>query len=233
MPRIQNFGLAPGQQAMLVSNVTIGAAQLIAFSGGLIAVVPAPGVGKIIQPISVAILYNFGTVDFSPTPRLNIQIGATGAPVLSVGPTQLTGFGVSAAWLPLINYNGSGITASSGVSNIPLNLALTAGHFAAGIISAAGITAAGTGYALNDTGTITSGGGDATYIITGVGALGVVTSFAVTGAGTGYSTGAGQATATGGAQPGIGTGFTVNITAVQNGDGTIKVVTYYQIVPVP
>jgi hypothetical protein len=66
-----------------------------------------------------------------------------------------------------------------------------------------------------------------------VGAGGAVLTYQITFAGSGYAVGNGQATATGGAQPGVGVGFTVNVTAVATGDGTLKVVTYYQIIPVP
>jgi hypothetical protein len=86
-----------------------------------------------------------------------------------------------------------------------------------GIISTAGITAAGSGYAANDTGTITTGNKNATYKVLTV-STGAVATFSITFGGSGYSVATGQATAVGGAQPGAGTGFTVNVTAVQTGD---------------
>jgi len=68
----------------------------------------------------------------------------------------------------------------------------------------------GASYAVGDTGTISTGGANATYQVIAV-ATGVPTAIALTGAGTGYTTGLGVATATGGAQAGSGTGMTVNI----------------------
>jgi hypothetical protein len=86
-----------------------------------------------------------------------------------------------------------------------------------GIIATAGITAAGTGYAANDTGTITTGNGLATYKVLTV-SSGAVATFSITFGGAGYTVATGQATAVGGAQPGAGTGFTVNVTAIKDGD---------------
>lgn len=72
----------------------------------------------------------------------------------------------------------------------------------------------GTGYAVGDTGTIVqSGGSGATYIVNTV-SSGVVATYTITSGGTGYSVQNGVATANGGAQPGAGSGFTINITAL-------------------
>ncbi len=82
-----------------------------------------------------------------------------------------------------------------------------------GTITSANVSAGGTGYAVNDTGTITTGNGDATYIVNTVSGGAVVT-FTMTGGGTGYSVGPGNATKGGGAQAGSGMGFTVNILTI-------------------
>jgi hypothetical protein len=66
-------------------------------------------------------------------------------------------------------------------------------------------TAGGTGYAVNDILTITTGDGNATVRVVSV-AAGVVTEIVLVNAGTGYVAGAGQATSSG------GTGCTVNVT---------------------
>ncbi|HXJ61892.1 MAG TPA: hypothetical protein VNU68_35080 [Verrucomicrobiae bacterium] len=80
-------------------------------------------------------------------------------------------------------------------------------------ITAATLGAGGTGYAVGDTGIITSGSRDAVYRVTGVSG-GVVTTFVLLNRGTAYST---LATASTQAAPGIqnnlGVGFTLNITA--------------------
>lgn len=71
----------------------------------------------------------------------------------------------------------------------------------------------GINYAVNDTGTITVGSGNATYIITAVAPGGAVSGYRLTNAGTAYATNAAATTAPGGPQPGVGTGFVLSITA--------------------
>lgn len=72
----------------------------------------------------------------------------------------------------------------------------------------------GGGYLVGDTGTIQGGTVPASYIVTTIDASGNVTGFTVTDGGSGYTVSTNVMTATGGAQPGIGIGFQVNITAV-------------------
>lgn len=103
--------------------------------------------------------------------------------------------------------------------------------FNLGSINTVTINAAGLGYAVGDTGTISTAFVDGNYIITGVGALGVVTSLTASGGQTATTTG--SATSTGGGQPGVGTGLTVNITAVNKGDGTATVTGFSKIVTIP
>ena len=69
----------------------------------------------------------------------------------------------------------------------------------------------GTGYALGDTGTITGGNNDAAYSVLQISTGGVVQSIGILPAGTGYVVASGVTTSPGGAQPGAGTGLTVNI----------------------
>lgn len=69
-------------------------------------------------------------------------------------------------------------------------------------------TAGGTGYAVGNTLTITTGGGNATVMVEAVSG-GIVTAVRLVSCGTGYSTGAGQATS-----GGSGTGCTINITQI-------------------
>lgn len=70
----------------------------------------------------------------------------------------------------------------------------------------------GTGYAPNDTGTVNTGDGNATYIVNTVDGLGGVTGAHITAPGTNYLTAKDVATSVGGGQPGVGTGFTIDIT---------------------
>ncbi len=73
----------------------------------------------------------------------------------------------------------------------------------------------GTAYAVGDTGTIPVNGGiPAQYIVTSVGAMGVVTGYTITYNGTGYSVSLANGTTTGGAQPGVGSGLTIDVNTV-------------------
>jgi hypothetical protein len=90
----------------------------------------------------------------------------------------------------------------------------------AGPITASEISQAGTGYAIGDTGTVTTGNGDATYIVNTVGMVGNVQTYTLTAAGTGYSNGANIPTATGGGQPGAGVGFTLDIATAGGGQSS-------------
>ncbi len=80
-------------------------------------------------------------------------------------------------------------------------------------ISSASLDAGGAGYAPGDTGTILGTSNPGTYQITTVSG-GAVTGFFINTGGGGYTVAAGFATATGGLQPGAGTGFTVNVDAL-------------------
>jgi hypothetical protein len=89
----------------------------------------------------------------------------------------------------------------------------TNGTGSLGAIAGSSINAAGTGYAVGDTGTI-AGGTGGTYLVTGVSGAGGVTAYTVSVAGSAYSKTTGAATATGGSQAGSGTNFTLNIDRV-------------------
>ena len=85
------------------------------------------------------------------------------------------------------------------------------GQLAAGGIITSGVGVGGAGYAVGDTGTVTTGGANATYTVTSV-VAGAVATFTITNSGSGYSASSGNATSPGGAQPGGGnSAFTVNI----------------------
>lgn len=82
------------------------------------------------------------------------------------------------------------------------------GQFAPGGIIKYGVGAGGAGYAVGDTGTVTTGGANATYQVTAV-VAGAVSAFIITNSGSSYSVSNGQATAI---TTGAGNGaFTVNV----------------------
>jgi hypothetical protein len=233
MPHVQNPSLGAGRQAMFVNTVTLTAAQIRALQTTPVVVVPAPGAGKIIVPFGIATVFNFGTVPYKVASGGADALNALYAP--AGGSLELTLNNVVVAAVSNFSYNGcfpNLLQILPGNDNNAVDLAAS-NNYTNGPIATATLGVGGAGYAVNDTGTISGGSADATYKVLTIGAGGAVLTFQITGAGTSYATANGVATATGGAQPGIGVGFTVNITAVTQGDGTLKVVTYYQIIPVP
>jgi len=218
----------------LLSNTRIlQPADIATLNSKPVVIVPSPGTTKIIVVLGIVCIYNYGTVTYytaAPgvlTPQYagssNDQVAGTASALLLTSLTSGIDYLAGSC-------EAHGSLAADADQAIQL---LAGSDYPASAILTAGITAQGLGYALHDTGTVTTGNADATYEVTGVGALGIVTSFKITYAGTGYVAGAGQATADGGAQPGVGMGLTINVTALQTGDGTLKVTTYYQILNVP
>jgi hypothetical protein len=80
-------------------------------------------------------------------------------------------------------------------------------------ISASTLAGAGHGYVVNDTGIVEAGNKDATYIINTVGGGGQVLTYTITAGGSDYAKQNAVPTTTAGAQPGVGAGFLINITA--------------------
>src|SRR5579872_1325252 len=76
------------------------------------------------------------------------------------------------------------------------------------------IASGGSGYVNGDTGTVNGGIYLATYSVTSVSGGGVITGLLLGDGGGGYSVGTNVATTRGGAQPGSGSGLTVNITSL-------------------
>lgn len=76
------------------------------------------------------------------------------------------------------------------------------------------LSAVGANYVVGDTGTINTGDGLATYEVLTVDIDGGVTTYELNLRGSGYAVSQGVTTAVGGAQPGIGTGFAIDIMAI-------------------
>lgn len=83
-----------------------------------------------------------------------------------------------------------------------------------GPISSSTLASGGTGYTVGDTGFVDIGTYDATYVVNTVSGSGAVLTYTLTSFGTNYTTAFGVPTEVGGGQPGVGTGFTLNIVAV-------------------
>lgn len=124
---------------------------------------------------------------------------------------QVFVYGMSQINVALVVNQGSYTIGESGGPTIsaPRPPAIAMGPNAAALSS----PARGVNYAVNDTGTVTTGSGDATYTISAVAPGGAVAGYNLTSNGTAYTSDAATPTATGGHQPGIGSGFLLNITA--------------------
>lgn len=234
-------------QAGVCAVCNLSKAQILALGTTPVTAIPAPGVGKANHVLGGSLQAVFGTIAYSGS---NSAIEMTYGGIAFSTSTGI--FGVSESviplltatqseWLPLnsgLLYNVSGgISAPivpSVISNKSGTLVGDLPGYSSGPILTATLGAAGLLYAPNDTGVIdpscTVSNCDATYKVLTVGAGGAVLTFSVIAAGTGYPVANGIATGTGGGQPGIGTGFTVNVTSVTTGDGTLIVTLYYQIV---
>jgi hypothetical protein len=233
MPQVRNPSIGPGASALLVNSSTLTAAQLLALSTTPVQLIATPGAGKLLIVLGMAFVFKAGANLYQVNGSDDLNIGYSSAisdtPIPTVSnlianaPNGWAYFSgsefVSGAWGPGDDNQGLFIKAAN--------------SYAVGPIVTTTLGAGGLGYAANDTGTISTGSGDATYQVLTVGAGGAVLTYSITAPGTRYAVANGVATATGGAQPGVGVGFTVNITAVQTGDGTLKVATYYQIFAVP
>lgn len=114
------------------------------------------------------------------------------------------------------NTNQSALYFVSG-SNTVCSWDGTTGPAGGGGVGFASIQNAGSGYAVNDTGTLNAGGANATYKVTAVGGGGAVTALTITAVGTGYLAGVISTTTDGGAQPGVGTGLTIFVNTVSGG----------------
>jgi hypothetical protein len=231
MPTLTNPGLSTGQLALSSTIVTLPAAQLRALHTTPITLVPAPGLGKVVINILTYLSLHFGTAPFQPSGADGVIVGYQGAQSqVILGPIN-SFLELSAS---TIFYNPANLSTvlipASQASNLPILISAES-DFTFGKISTTTLAAGGLGYAPNDTGVISTGSANATYQVLTVGGGGAVLTYSITAPGTAYTTGNGVATATGGAQPGAGAGFTVNITAVAQGDGLLQVTTYYTIVP--
>ncbi len=81
-----------------------------------------------------------------------------------------------------------------------------------GIINSSIVIFNGTGYAIGDTGVVLGTAGSlATYRVLSIGSSGSVITYAIISPGSGYMVATGGTTQTGGAQPGVGTGFVIDI----------------------
>jgi hypothetical protein len=232
-----------------VARVALTSAQIKALDLTAVTLIPAPGANRAILVVGGSLEAIFGTRAYAPigsgfsityggiAPAVATDIvrapDAGASALLTAAASVWAPFGTAAADLySLANFLPAALAL---IRSQAVTLVAAAGAgYGNGPIATATIGAPGLGYALNDTGVIDPAfavsTGDATYLITSVGALGVVTGFTVSAPGTAYPVANGIATGTGGGQPGVGTGFTANVTSVAAGDGTLVATLYYAIV---
>lgn len=234
-------GSSGGTSPVSVATAHLDGAALAALFSAPTQIVAAPGANKALMVVGGFAEYVIGAAGTSH------YDGGLGIGWLSGG----TFFAATGAW----SSNPSTLLPQvTKVSNFPLPLGSTSGQSKAnavnkslcvgddnasgsqvGPIVTATIAAVGDLYAPGDTGTIGpdpfTGLSDATYVVNTVGVGGHVTAFTVTAAGAGYTTGNNpEPTAVGGAQPGVGTGFAVNVTAIGTPGGDLYVTCLYEIV---
>lgn len=227
------------------SSVRLQAAELLTLFSAPTVLVPAPGAGFMVLLHAVSYEWNPGVIAYAAIVGNTFgAIAYNGDFTLATvvknffvepdgldGITPLLGYGVITS-LPGVPTHGAIATAL--VENQPLMVTADIGDPSpVGPITTATLADGGTGYANGDTGTIAGSvlsGTAATYIVTGV-ALGVVTDFDVVTPGAAeYDTVSNPLTTTpGGAQPGGGSGFTVNVTAIPPADGDLYLTASYSI----
>lgn len=190
-------------------TVTLTAADLAGLDVTGYPLAPAPGAGLIIMPSQT---YARLALNGAPAIDLSgIRAKWANGTAWSTGDVVSSTNGQGRLALPTVPLDVVGANVANQAFNLKANAALPV----TGAIVTAQVTpstGAGTGYAVNDTGT--TGPGGATYRVTTIGASGAVTGLAVVLGGTGYSVAAGVTTAAAGAQAGIGTGLTVDVLTI-------------------
>lgn len=211
-----------GGGATLTATVAISQSALTTLQSVPVAGVPAQGVGKTINVIAATMQYKTGTAAFVSTATVVILAYADNPSGDVMNGTFGPAFGNVSdgiAWA-----SPTAIT-SSLEDNQPLIVSQVSDMGTWGPITASILSGGGTAYVNGDTGTLTAGSADATYIVTNaVGGVIQPGGYTITFAGTSYET-ATSFTATGGAQPGIGTGFSVDVTVStpETGHGQVDI----------
>lgn len=168
------------------------------------------------KPISASILAASAPISFS-----TLNAGGAG---YAVGDTGSVAGGNPSALYRVLTVGGGGAVATYQLTDPGAGYATAAGVATATGGSQPGSgagfkinitsTSGGAGYAVGDTGTVAGGKAQAFYTVNTVDANGSILTYTIAPAGAGYSVGTSIATATGGTQPGAGSGFLLDITAV-------------------
>lgn len=144
----------------------------------------------------------------------NVNVTVNGVVAPTVSPT---GSGSMVAYSGY-SYAAAYGNSTSGQVSSTTPVSVSTGPFGAGIATSS-IAAAGLGYVIGDTGLILAGAFTGTYAILTVGGGGQVLTYSITVPGTGYAVANNIPTSVGGAQPGVGVGFTLNVLTISGKAG--------------
>ena len=221
----------------------ISAAQVRAWNTTPITIAPAPGVNRMIQGVSLAVQYKFGTYPFGTVDPNNLFTSYLAYLDVTHVTTQAALFAATSSTLVMqtadyveqgvahtLLTRDAGLPTGSTIADVVNKPLLLAGQadLQGGRIATSTLNAGGTGYAVNDTGTIDpSNNGSATYKVLTLGASDAVATYQITAPGNGYVVASGLETDS----SGIGTGFKVNVTGINKGDGQLITTVLYAVVP--
>jgi hypothetical protein len=234
------------------ASVTLNSAQILALGETPVQLISAHGLNTQVVLHNIMFDYIHNTADFATLDVGTVCAYYAGMTTLGEGACGVAFPGGAFSPSGLIDQGFSQVVGGPGglttgyttvvpvsqVANEPLLLIMPLGLFDCAVVTHATIgNAAGTGYAVNDFVTITGLSGpspNGIVEITGIGAGGSVTGFSLMPYGNGEcDQPAGTSTnTTTSPLTGIGTGLTVNTTAIIPGDGTLQISTWYSVVPV-
>lgn len=209
-----------------VAKAAISRQQITTLGTTPVPVIPAPGPGKIIVPVFASLFYTAGSGRFALSDFSGAYLGLMGG----AGQYQVVVFAniqtlTASQVVPGSLSNGK----LADLINAPLLLGGTKDPGVWGPITSAAVGAAGTGYAVGDTGTLSGGSADATYQVTSIGANGAITGFTLTNPGTSYVTMSLANTARAGTQAGAGINFKAAIGVSTATTGTAEVLALYYV----
>lgn len=221
------IGFAP--QLFTSGRKFLSSAQLVDLANTPIEIVPAPGANQTIVPVQVISTLTFGTVQY-PNITPSLLYGEDEGQQCEFAPFDGSNSNHDSFGFQVIGGSGAYTFSKVGSAGFALNLKVMNGDPTAGPIVTSTLDVGGSGYAPGDTfiligvdnasshGTVDTVDGD-----------GAVVTYTITNPGTNYSS---PTTSTTVAQGGSGgdNNLTINITAVQPGDGTGTIEVLYRLI---
>jgi hypothetical protein len=212
----------------------ITAAQIYDWFGNYYEIAPTVVAdnGTIYVPVQLLIGYKYSAIPFA-TNSANFVVN-WGPPI---APTVVPNSAVAAAVLENVFDSTLSVEFATRLDEVVLtngdcigkNLTLTLDAAVDGApLVAILVFDGGSGYAVSDTGTIDGGDSGATYEVLTVDMSGAVLTISLTAGGVGYPTASVVTTATGGGQPGVGTGLTLDTTSAETAGGMIRTTVFYR-----